>query len=165
MRHKVATKRLGRPTDQRLAIIKSLVAGVLQHGYVVTTETRAKEARCVIEHIIDLGKTDTLVNRRLVRRWIPMGRSISTREKYENVRGEAPAYKGNLKGTDRRPSGEWLIHDLFTEIGPRFQERVGGYLRLTHLGGESHKNSKDKLTVRPARRGDAASMMKIELVD
>lgn len=175
MRHRVATKRLGRPTDQRLAILKSLVAAVLKHGYVTTTETRAKEARRVIEKIITLGREDTLTNRRLARRWIPMGQVITTRAKFENVTGETLSYKQTprkpgsrplgLKAEDRRPSGERLIEKLFTEIGPRFQHRPGGYLRLTHLGGESHRDPKGRLTVRSGRRGDNASMVKIELVD
>lgn len=165
MRHRVANKRLGRPTDQRLAILKSLVAAVLDHGRVTTTETRAKEARPVIEKIITLGREDTITNRRLVRRWIPIGRVIATREQFHHVTGGEPEYKGPLKGTDRRPSGERLIKKLFDEIGPRYAERQGGYLRLTRLGGESHKDKKDRLVVRPARRGDGAAMMQIELVD
>jgi len=165
MRHRVATKRMGRPTDQRLAILKSLVAGVLEHGYVTTTEVRAKEARPVIEKIITLGREDSIVNRRLARRWIPIGKVIATREQFKNVTGEAPGYAGNLKGTDRRPFGERLIKKLFDEIGPRYKDRPGGYLRLTALGGLSHQNSKGVLTVRGARRGDSASMVKIELID
>lgn len=165
MRHRVATKRLGRPTDQRIAIIKSLVAGLLTHGHITTTETRAKEARRIIEKVITLSREDSLVNRRLARRWIPIGQAITTREKYENVTGEMPEYKGNLKGRDRKPSGELLIVKLFEEIGPRFKDRQGGYLRYTRLGGESHINKKGKATVRPARRGDASSMVKLELID
>lgn len=172
MRHRNGQKRLGRATDQRLAILKSLVAGVLEHGAVVTTITRAKEARSVIEKVITLGREDTLANRRLVRRWIPIGPRILTREKFVNVTGEEPniskaTVKGPyaLKGADRSPSGERLINALFTEIGPRFKDRQGGYLRLTRLGGESHVNSKGILTVRAARRGDGATMVKIELVD
>ena len=165
MRHRVDTKRLGRPTDQRIAILRSLVAGVLEHGYVTTTETRAKEARGIIEKVITLGRTDTLTNRRLVRRWIPMGERIMTREKFQNVSGEAPDYKGTLKGADRKPFGERLIIKLFEEIGPRFQNQNGGYLRLTHIGGVPHKNKAGQITMRPARRGDNAAMMKIELID
>ncbi|MHB9133432.1 MAG: 50S ribosomal protein L17 [Armatimonadota bacterium] len=182
MRHRNGMKRMGRPTDQRLAIIKSLVAGVLQHGYVTTTEVRAKEARRVIERVITLSREDTLSNRRLVRRWIPIGEAVTTREKYENVHGEALPYslapkvtgdaKKGIKGTgprglkaaDRRPSGEVLIHKLFTEIGPQFKDRPGGYLRLTRLGGESHINAKGVLTVRGSRRGDGAMLVKMELV-
>lgn len=165
MRHRVGTKQMGRPTDQRLAIIKSLVAGILEHGHVTTTEVRAKEARSVIEKVITHAREDSIANRRLVRRWIPMGRVITTREKFENVTGEAPSYKGVLKGTDRRPSGERLIKKLFDEIGPKYKDRSGGYLRLTSLGGLSHVNSKGELTIRAARRGDSAKLIKIELVD
>jgi large subunit ribosomal protein L17 len=165
MRHRVGNKRLGRPTDQRLAILKSLVAAVLEHGHVTTTEIRAKEARSVIEKLITLGREDSIANRRLARRWIPMGQTITTREKFKNVTGEEPDYKGSLKGADRRASGERLLKKLFEDIGPRFVDRNGGYLRLTRLGGESHVNTKGKLTIRPARRGDAASLVKIELVD
>ena len=165
MRHRVGQKRMGRPTDQRLAILKCLVAGLLEHGYVTTTEVRAKEARPVIEKLITLAREDTVSNRRLARRWIPAGKRITTREKFKNVTGDEPGYKGQLKGADMRPSGERLLKSLFTEIGPRFKERTGGYIRLTHLGGESHINTKGELTVRAARRGDAASLVKIELVD
>ncbi|HEY3418607.1 MAG TPA: 50S ribosomal protein L17 [Armatimonadota bacterium] len=161
----MGTKRMGRPTDQRLAILKSLVAGVLEHGYVTTTEVRAKQARPVIEQLITLGREDSVTNRRLARRWVPMGRTITTREKYENVTGEAPDHKGPLKGTERRASGEILLKKLFEDIGPRFKERQGGYLRLTRLGGIPHINAKNTVTARAGRRGDGAVMMKIELVD
>jgi ribosomal protein L17 len=174
MRHRVATKRLGRATDQRLAILKSLVAAVLEHGYVTTTETRAKEARRVIEKVITLGRVDTIHNRRMARRWIPMGEAITTKEKFENVTGEKLSYKltpssptarpKDLKMTDRRPFGERLLVKLFDEIGPRFKEQPGGYLRLTHLGGVPHINSKGELTARGARRGDGASMVRLELI-
>jgi len=157
-----------------LAILKNLVAAVLDHGYVTTTETRAKEVRGIIEKVITLGRDDSLANRRLVRRWIPIGEQITTREKFENVTGEALSYKQTprkptsrplgLKAADRKPFGERLIEKLFDEIGPRYKERPGGYLRLTKLGGESHKDKKGRLTVRPARRGDGASMVKIELL-
>lgn len=164
MRHRVGTKRLGRPTDQRIAILKSLVAAVLEHGYVTTTEIRAKQALPVIEKIITMGREDTLSNRRLVRRWIPMGHAITTREKYENVTGDKPSHPGPLKGKERQPFGEILIGRLFDEIGPRFKDRQGGYLRLTRIGGIPHKNAKGRLTIRPARRGDNTVMVKLELV-
>lgn len=165
MRHRVGTKRLGRPTDQRMAILKNLVAAVIEHGYVTTTETRAKEARGVIEKVITWGREDTLVNRRQAARWIPIGQKITTREQYRNVTGEEPSHKGTLKGAERKTHGERLVIKLFEEIGPRFRERNGGYLRLTKLGGEAHLNPKGRLTIRPARRGDNATLVKIELVD
>jgi large subunit ribosomal protein L17 len=181
MRHRVATRGLGRPTDQRIAILKSLVAAVIEHGHVTTTEARAKEVRPIIEKVITMARDaavnpeTSLNNRRAARRWIPTGKVITTKEKYENVTGEALPYKltpkqpgqrpRGLKAPERMPQGERLLQKLFDEIGVRFQDRNGGYLRLTKLGGESHLTSKGKLIIRPARRGDGASMVKIELVD
>ena len=45
MRHGNRTARLGRPADQRKALIRSLVTEVLRHGKITTTKTRAKAIR------------------------------------------------------------------------------------------------------------------------
>ena len=58
------TRKLGRPTDQRRAMLRSLVTCVLENGQIVTTETRAKEARSMVEKMITLGKANTLHTRR-----------------------------------------------------------------------------------------------------
>jgi len=70
MRHKIAQRRLGRPTDQRLALLRSLVRELFLHGKVETTLPRAKEARRMAERILCRAKIDTLHSRRMVRRLI-----------------------------------------------------------------------------------------------
>ena len=42
-------RKLGRPTDQRRAMLRSLVTSFLKYGKIETTETRAKEARSLAE--------------------------------------------------------------------------------------------------------------------
>jgi large subunit ribosomal protein L17 len=68
MRHKKAGRKLGRPTDQRLALLRNLVASVLWHGAIETTEAKAKSARPMLEQMITLARSDTLHARRQARR-------------------------------------------------------------------------------------------------
>jgi large subunit ribosomal protein L17 len=70
MRHKLANKKLGRPTDQRIALLRGLVSALLWHGKVDTTATRAKEARTVAEKLITLAREDTNHHRREARKFL-----------------------------------------------------------------------------------------------
>ena len=58
------TRKLGRPTDQRLAMLRNLVTSFLDTGRIETTVTRAKETRSMAEKMISLGKENTLHSRR-----------------------------------------------------------------------------------------------------
>lgn len=58
------TRKLGRPTDQRKAMLRSLVTSLLENGRIETTLARAKEVRCLADKMITLGKTNTLHTRR-----------------------------------------------------------------------------------------------------
>lgn len=58
------TRKLGRTTAQRQAMLRGLVTYLLENGQVETTVTRAKEVRSIAEKMITLGKKDTLANRR-----------------------------------------------------------------------------------------------------
>ena len=58
------TRKLGRPTDQRIAMLRNLVTSLLENGKIVTTLARAKEVRCMADKMITLGKTNTLHSRR-----------------------------------------------------------------------------------------------------
>ena len=59
-------RKLGRPTDQRRAMLRSLVTSFLKHGKIETTETRAKETRKLAEKMITLAKRGDLHARRQV---------------------------------------------------------------------------------------------------
>ena len=58
------TRKLGRKTDVRIAMLKNLVTALLDNGKIVTTEARAKEVRSIAEKMITLGKKNTLHTRR-----------------------------------------------------------------------------------------------------
>ena len=57
-------RKLGRPSDQRRAMLRNLVTSALENGRITTTEMRAKETRCIVDKMITLGKTNTLHSRR-----------------------------------------------------------------------------------------------------
>lgn len=59
-------RELGLSTDQRRAMLRSLVTSFLKHGRIETTETRAKEARSIAEKMITLAKRGDLHARRQV---------------------------------------------------------------------------------------------------
>ena len=58
------TRKLGRPTAHRNAMLRGMVTMLLDKGQLVTTETRAKEVRSMAEKMITLGKDGTLAARR-----------------------------------------------------------------------------------------------------
>ena len=58
------TRKLGRPTDQRMAMLRGMVTALLENGKIETTVTRAKEVRPLAENMITLGKRGDLHARR-----------------------------------------------------------------------------------------------------
>jgi len=58
------TRKLGRPTDQRIAMLRGLTTALLANGKLVTTVSKAKEVRCIADKMITLGKQNTLHSRR-----------------------------------------------------------------------------------------------------
>ena len=63
-------RKLGRPTDHRLAMLRNLVTSLLREEKIETTLTRAKETRRMAERMITLGKRGDLHSRRLALAYI-----------------------------------------------------------------------------------------------
>ena len=70
MRHRIAGRKLSRPTDQRLAMFRGQVADLLRYEKLRTTEAKAKEVRPLAERIITLGKEGSLHSRRQALRFV-----------------------------------------------------------------------------------------------
>ena len=60
------TRKLGRTSDHRKAMLRAMVTYLLENGKIETTVTRAKEVRSMAEKMITLGKSDDLHSKRQV---------------------------------------------------------------------------------------------------
>ena len=58
------TRKLGRTTAHRNAMLRGMVTYLIENGSIETTLTRAKEVRAMAEKMITLGKKNTLASRR-----------------------------------------------------------------------------------------------------
>jgi large subunit ribosomal protein L17 len=66
MRHRVAQRKLGRPTGHRLALIRNLMTDLIRHERLQTTEPKAAELRREVEKLIGTARANDLHARRLV---------------------------------------------------------------------------------------------------
>jgi large subunit ribosomal protein L17 len=64
MRHKIRGRKFDRPSDERRALFKNLVADLVRHERLKTTEAKAKEVRPIAEKMITLGKDGSVHARR-----------------------------------------------------------------------------------------------------
>tara|TARA_Y100001968_G_C19439740_1_gene761835 strand:- start:1603 stop:1953 length:351 start_codon:yes stop_codon:yes gene_type:complete len=64
MRHQCRVQKLGRPADQRKAMLRGLTTQLIKEGRVTTTKARAKALRDEAEKMITLAKEGSLASRR-----------------------------------------------------------------------------------------------------
>lgn len=170
-------RKLGRPADQRKAMLRGLVTALLQNGSIVTTETRAKEVQSIAERLIGsaVKETDNFTTKEVKvshAKKDSKGRKIlkevtgKNGKKYKVVEREittdlvrvdnpsrqaarriAASYIYKVK--DAEGNNVNVVNKLFDDLGNKYKGRKGGYTRIYKTG---------------ARRGDAAPMAIIELV-
>lgn len=124
MRHNVAGYRLGRTKDQRLGLRRTMINQLFNHEKIQTTRAKALFIRGEAEKLITLARRSA---------------KGSDTDKM-NARRMAAARMGDAV----------MVKKLFDEIGPRFENRNGGYTRILKLG---------------PRLGDSSDMVLIELVE
>jgi len=156
MRHQVSGRKYGRNTPHRRAMFRNLAGNLVLHGRIETTDAKAKELRRIAERLIT----------RALRLGEDLTVDVAKLQETDRVRVLARrlhAQRGVASFLPRRlaktlPSGEVeevdLIYRLFSEIAPKYIERVkagkgGGYTRIIK-----------KIN----RRGDNAPVSIIELV-
>ena len=114
MRHRVAGRQLSRTSSHRIALRRNLAVALFEHETISTTTRKAKEVKGFAEKLITLARKGTLAARRQAISQLG-DRDIIKEEQGQQVR----------KGT--------IIGKLFSELGPRYLDRKGGYTRIIHL--------------------------------
>ena len=71
MQHRKAGKKLGRTTSHRRALFRNLIRAMIISEKVITTETKAKALRPIIEKLITIARTNNLASLRLAITWVP----------------------------------------------------------------------------------------------
>ncbi|MBC7997745.1 MAG: 50S ribosomal protein L17 [Leptolyngbya sp.] len=141
MRHRLPGNRLGRPADQRKAVLRALATELLRHDEIVTTLAKAKAVRPEVERLITKGKKGMIADHA----------GLTEKSKA----GDADAQKELARAVHLRRQVAGYLYDgevvkrVFNEIAPRYKERPGGYTRILKAG---------------IRRGDATQMAIIQLV-
>jgi large subunit ribosomal protein L17 len=118
----MAYGKLSRSSDQRKALLRDLVTDIIINERIMTTEAKAYELKKLADRMVTLAKKGSLSARRQAAQTV----------RFEEVK-----------------EGQNALQKLFSELGPRYQERNGGYTRIIK-------------TV--PRRGDGAPMAIIEFV-
>ena len=81
------TRKLGRTSDHRKAMLRAMVTYLLENGQIETTVTRAKEVRAVAEKMITLGKKNDLHSKRQVLAYVT--KESVVKDLFDNI---APKY-------------------------------------------------------------------------
>lgn len=124
MRHKVAGKRLGRSKDHRKALRRTMIKQLFEHERIRTTRAKAEAVRGQAEKMITLAKRGNAAE------------------------GSEAVHVRRLAVS--RLADKEAVTKLFDDIAPRFENRQGGYTRMTKLG---------------LRKGDSSEMVILELIE
>ena len=166
------TRKLGRPTDQRKAILKTQTTDLIKNEKITTTEARAKEVKAIVDSLIALAirETDNFdevkvkvskakidnkghkvtekVTSKNGKEYLKVVKEVTTETRKKdqpsrlNARRKIMTKVNKVEGVD-------LPSKLFDEIAPKYADRKGGYTRILKCG---------------PRKGDNAEVVILELV-
>ena len=170
-------RKLGRTTDQRLAMLRVQTTDLILNGKIKTTEARAKEVKSIVDSIIALAvkekdnfeevevkisrakldskgnKVTEIAKSKNGKEYLKVVKEEVTEKRQKdmpsrlNARRKIMTKINKVKNSDGKNID--LPAKLFNEIAPKYTDRVGGYTRIVKLG---------------KRRGDSAEVVLLELL-
>ena len=170
----MANRKLGRTTDIRMSMLKTLTTDLIMYGKITTTETRAKEVKKIADSIIALAVKEKdnfeMVDVKVVKakldskgnKLTEIAKSKNGKEYLKVVKEETSESRQkdmpsrlnarrSIMNKINKVNGENvdLPSKLFNEIAPKYADITGGYTRIVKA---------------EARRGDNAPMAVLMLV-
>ena len=166
------TRKLGKTTDQRLAMLKTLTTDLILNGKVVTTVARAKEVKSLVDSVIALAvkeyknfeevevkvskakldskgkKVTEKVTSKNGKEYLRVVKEVTMEKRQKDLPSRLNARR-KLMTKVNKVEGVDLMNKLFNELAPKYEGRVGGYTRI--------------LKMEP-RKGDNAEMAMLTLV-
>ena len=165
-------RKLGRTTDQRLAMLKCQATDLILHGKIETTEARAKEVKAIVDSIVALAvkekdnfetvevkvvkakldskgnKVTEKVTSKNGNEYLKVVKEETTEKRQKDMPSRLNARRKIMRKINK-VEGVDLPGKLFGEIATKYADRVGGYTRIIKKG---------------PRKGDAAEVVILELV-
>ena len=165
-------RKLGRTTDIRNAMLKTLTTDLILKGKVETTEARAKEVKSIADSIIALAikekdnfemvdvkvvkakldskgnKVTEIAKSKNGKEYLKVVKEETTESRQKDMPSRLNARRKIMTKVNKVKDID-LLDKLFNEIAPKYEGRVGGYTRIIKAG---------------PRRGDGAEVAILELV-
>ena len=165
-------RKLGRTTDIRNAMLKTLTTDLILKGKVETTEARAKEVKAIADSIIALAvkekdnyetvdakiikakldskgnKVTELTKSKNGNEYLKVVKEEKTEKRQKDMPSRLNARRKIMTKLNK-VDGVDVMAKLFNEIAPKYEGRVGGYTKIIKAG---------------PRRGDAAEVAILQLI-
>ena len=169
----MANRKLGRPTDQRMAMLRNQVTNLIWYGRIETTLARGKEVQSMAEHLITIAVrqcdntvevTKNTLNEKKQAVELTVTNDtparLAARRQVMRYLYDIPVVQLEKEDKEdfkkrKKEINHPVVEKLFREVAPRYKQRAaetgqgGGYTRLIKKG---------------PRRGDAAEMVILELI-
>ena len=112
------TRKLGRTSDHRLAMLRAMVTFLFENGKIETTVTRAKEVQPLAEKMITIAKTNNLANKRNVMAFVT--KETVAKKLFDEIAPKFEGVNGGYtriikKGPRRGDAAEMCVIELVTK--------------------------------------------------